>query len=123
MRINAEDKFLSLERVGAGGPRVVWRVQAILASEGCIVAVHGKARVHTTDETQGEIADFKAHRAKRLELSLSKGGWLRLHRAPNGRTLVRYRFARLTAGTSVEGEVRLERESAEACCRELGGLL
>lgn len=123
MRINTDDSFLSLERVEPEGPSVVWRVQAAVASEGCIVAVHGRTKVRTTDDTPERLADFTAHRAQRLDLVLSKGGWLRLKRAPSGRTLVRYRFGRLSAGASLEGEVRLDGKSAEACCQELGGLL
>ncbi|MDD1750245.1 MAG: hypothetical protein LUO89_10265 [Methanothrix sp.] len=123
MRINTDDRFLSLERVEPQGTGVVWQIQAAVASEGCIVAVHGRATVRTTEETPEQVADFTAHRAQRLDLMLSKGGWLRLKRAPGGRTLVRYRFGRLSAGASLEGELRLEGESAEACCRELGGLL
>ena len=123
MRIKTDESFLSLERVEPQGPNVVWRIRAAVASEGCIVAVHGRTKVRTTNETPERLADFAAHRAKRLDLALSKGGWLRLNRAPSGRTLVRYRFGRLIAGASLEGEVRLEGESAEACCREIGGLL
>jgi hypothetical protein len=123
MLINTDDRFLSLERIAGEGPGVVWQIQATVASEGCVVAIHDRVTVHTTNETPGRVADFTAHRTRRLELMLSKGGWLRLNRAPSGRTLIRYRFARVSAGASLEGEVRLEGESAEACCRELGGLL
>ncbi len=123
MRISTDDRFLSLERVGTEQLDVIWRIQATVAGEGCVVAVHDRVKVHTTDETPGRVADFTARRAKRLELMLSKGGWLRLNRASDGCTLIRYRLGRLTAGTSLEGEVRLEGESAEACCRELGGLV
>ena len=123
MRINTDDRFLSLERVGSPGPNVVWQVQATLASEGCILAVHDRVKVRTDDETPARLADFAAHRAHRLELSLSKGGWLRLNRAPSGRTLLRYRLGKLTAGASLEGQVRLEGASAEACGRELASLL
>ena len=123
MRINTDDRFLSLERVGPDGPRVVWQVQATVAGDGCVMAVHDRVKVHTTDETPERVADFAAHRAQRLELMLSKGGWLRVNRAPSGRTLLRYRFGQLSAGASLEGEVRLEGEPAEMCCRELAQLL
>jgi len=123
MHINTNDRFLSLERVAGEGPDVVWQVQASVANKSCVVAVHDRVTVHTTDETPKRVANFTAHRAQRLELMLSKGGWLRLNRAPSGSTLIRYRFGRLSAGAALEGEVRLEGESAETCCRELGGLL
>jgi len=123
MRINTNDRFLSLERVASETPNVVWQVQASVASESCVVAVHDRVTVRTTDETSKRVANFAAHRAQRLEFMLSKGGWLRLNRAPSGRTLIRFRFGRLSAGAALEGEVRLDGELAETCCKELGGLL
>ncbi len=123
MRITTDDRFLSLERVGTEGAAVIWQIQAAVANQGCIVAVHGQTRVRTAQDTPERVANFAANREQRLELSLSKGGWLRLKRTPKGGTLVRYRFGQLPAGATLEGEVRLEGESAEACCRELGGLL
>ena len=87
------------------------------------MAVHGRTRVRTSDRTPDQVAKFVAHRAQRLELTLSDGGWLRLKRTLPGRTLIRYRFGPLLAGATLEGEVRLEGESAKACCRELQGLL
>ena len=123
MRINTDDRFLSLERIATDSPSVVWQVQATVASESCVVAVHDRVTVQTTKETQDRLADLTTRRAGRLEVMLSKGGWLRLNRASDGGTLIRYRLGRLIAGTSLEGEVRLEGESAEACSRESGGLV
>ena len=123
MRINSNDSYLSLEKVEQPGATVVWRVAAAVSHEGCLAAVHSRTRVHKTDQTPEEIADFAARRAQHFELMLSRGGWLRVRRSRGGRTLVRYRVAQWGAGASLEGRVRLERESAEAFCRELGGLL
>lgn len=94
-----------------------------MAHHGCLAAVHGRARVHTTEQTPEKFADFVARRAQRFDLMLSRGGWLRVRRGRGGRTLVRYRLAQWGAGASLEGAVRLERGSSEAFCRELGGLL
>jgi hypothetical protein len=123
MRIGTDDSFLSLERVEQVGPTVVWRIAAAVAGAGCFAAVHGRTKVHTTDDTLGRVANFTAHRVQKVELMLSRGGWLRIKRDPNGGTLVRYRLGQLTAGASLEGKVYLEGESAKAFCRELGGLL
>jgi len=101
----------------------VWRIRAAAANQGCIVAVHGRTRVCTTDKTSEQVANFVANRAQRLDLALSKGGWLRLKRTRSGRTLIRYRFGPMLPGVALEGEIRLEGESAKASCRELSGLL
>ena len=123
MRIGSDDSFLSLERVGQEGPTVVWRIAAAVTGVGCIVAVHGRAEVRTTDETPERVANFKANRVQQFELMLSQGGWLRIKRDRRGRTLVRYRLGQLSAGAALEGKVRLEGECAKAFCRDLGGLL
>ncbi len=123
MRIDSDNSYLSLEKVEQPGSALIWRVAAAVAHDGCLAAVHGRARVHRTDQTPVEIANFAARRAQRFELTLSRGGWLRVNRGPSGRTLVRYRLAQWGAGASLEGRVRLERGTTEAFCRELGGLL
>ncbi len=123
MCIGSENSFLSLERVEQEDPTVAWRFLAAAAGAGCVAAVHGQANVITTEETPAQVADFMAHRAQRLDLVLSEGGWVRIKRNPNGRALVRYRVSQLKASLVLEGEVRLEPEPAEAFCRELGGLL
>jgi hypothetical protein len=123
MRIDSNNSYLSLEKVEHVGRAVVWQVAAAVAHDGCLAAVHSRTRVHTTSQTPEKIADFAACRAQRFELMLSRGGWLRVRRCRGGRALVRYRLAQWGAGASLEGRVRLERGSAEAFCRELGGLL
>jgi hypothetical protein len=123
MRIGSDDSFLSLERVEQESKTVVWRVAAAVTSVGCIAAVQGRAKVHTTDETPERIARFKANQVRQFELMLSQGGWLRIKRDPKGRTLVRYRLGQLSAGAALEGKLRLEGESAKAFCRELRELL
>jgi hypothetical protein len=123
MYIGSDSNFLSLEKVQHEGPTLVWRFLAGVAGAGCIAAVHGEAEVITTDETPTQIADFRAHRAQKLGLVLSEGGWLRIRRVPSGRTLVRYRVCQLKASLVLEGDIRLEAEPAEAFCRELGELL
>jgi len=123
MHIKTDNSFLSLERVGTARLNPVWRIQAAFANQGCIVAVHGRTRVRTTDKTLEQVANFAASRTQRLELMLSKGGWLRLQRARNGRTLIRYRFGPVLSGVALEGEVRLEGEPAKSFCLELPRLL
>ena len=123
MRIGSDDSFLSLERVEREGKTVVWRVAAAVTGVGCIAAVHGRAKVHTTDETPDRIANFKANRVQQFELMLSQGGWLRIRRDPKGRTLVRYRLGQLSAGAALEGRLHLDGKSAKAFCHELGELL
>ncbi len=123
MCIGSDNNFLSLEKVAHEDPTVTWRFLAAAAGAGCVAAVHGEANVITTDETPTQVADFMAHRAQRLDLILSEGGWLRVKRNPSGRALVRYRVCQLKASLVLEGEVRLEPDPAEAFCRELGGLV
>ena len=123
MRIGTDNSYLSLERVEHSGSGVVWQVVAAVAHDGCLAAVHGRPRVHTTNQTPAKIADFAARRAQRFELRFSQGGWLRVKRGSGGCTLVRYRLAQWGAGASLEGRVRLERGSTAAFCRELRGLL
>ena len=123
MRIGSDDSFLSLEKVEQIGATVTWRIAAAVAGVGCFAAVHGRTKVRTTEETLGQIANFKARRIQQFELMLSQGGWLRLGRDPKGRTLVRYRLGQLSAGAALEGKLRLEGESAKAFCRELRELL
>jgi hypothetical protein len=123
MRIDSENNFLSIERVGQEGSTVVWRMVAAAANDGCFAAVCSRAKVHTTDETSARIAKFAAGQAQRFELMLSRSGWLRIRRGHSGRTLVRYRLGQWGAGASLEGKVCLEGESATAFCRELRGLL
>jgi hypothetical protein len=123
MRIGSDDSFLSLEKVEQIGATVTWRIAAAIAGVGCFAAVHGRTKVRTTEETLGQIANFKARRIQQFELMLSQGGWLRLGRDPKGRTLVRYRVGQVRAGASLEGKVRLEDDSADVFCRELRGLL
>jgi hypothetical protein len=90
---------------------------------GCFAAFHGRTKVHTTDDTLGRLANFTAHRAQHVKVMLSHGGWLQIKREPRGRTLVRYRVGRLSAGAALEGKVRLKGKSGEVFCRELEGLL
>jgi len=123
MRIGSDDSFLSLERVGQEGPAVVWRVAAAVTGLNCFATFHGRAKVHTIEETPERIANFKANRVRRFELMLSHGGWLRVKRDRRGRTLVRFRLGQFRAGAALEGKVRLEGESATAFCRDLRGLL
>ena len=123
MRIGSDDSFLRLERVGQEGPAVVCEVTAGIHGAGCIAAVHGVTRVCTSGEALEQMEDFIAHKARRFELTLSQGGWLRIRRDPKGRTLVNYRLGQLRTGAALEGKVRLEGEPAKAFCRELGGLL
>ncbi len=96
---------------------------AAIADTGCVAAFYGRMRVRASDEITRRIADFAARRLQRLELTLSEGGWLRLRRARGGHTLFRFRLGRTSIGAALEGRVCLEDKSAEACCRELAGLL
>ncbi len=123
MRIGSDDSFLRLERVGQEGPAVVCEVTAGIHGAGCIAAVHGVTRLCPSDEALEQMGDFIADRARRFELTLSQGGWLRIRRDPKGRTLVNYRLGHLRTGAALEGKVRLEGASAKAFCRELGELL
>jgi hypothetical protein len=123
MYISTAESLLSLERVRSTRTGPVWRIRAAAANRGCLVAVHGRTTVRTTDKTSEQVANFVANQARRLHLTLSKGGWLRLNRIRGGGTLIRYRFGPLWPGVALEGEVRLEGESAKAWCRELSELL
>ncbi len=123
MRIDSDNNCLTLEKVEQRGSTVLWRFVAAVNNAGCLAAVYGRAKVHATEETPAQIADFAARRARRFELRLSRGSWLRLWRGRRGCTLVRYRLGQWGGGASLEGRVRLNGRSADTICRELGGLL
>jgi len=123
MRIDSDNNCLTFERVEQQGSTVFWRFVAAVNNAGCLAAVYGRAKVHKTEETPTQIANFAAHRARHFELRLSRGSWLRLRRGRGGCTLVRYRLGQWGSGASLEGRVRLKGKSAETFCRELGGLL
>ncbi len=123
MRIDADNNYLSLERIKQEGPAPVWRVVAGVAKEGCFAAVASRAKVLATTETSRRMADYTAHRSHRFEVTLSGGGWLRLRRGRSGRMLVSYRVGRWGRGATLEGRLPVERRCAAALCRELEGLL
>jgi hypothetical protein len=117
--MKTDDIFLAVERVAKKRGTLTWEIQAAVTSTSCVVAVCKRARVRADGETRKRVAGFVAHRLHRLDLILPQGGWLRFSHGTNGRTRIGYRLGGLSGGTSVEGELRLEREAARACCRQL----
>ena len=87
------------------------------------MAVHGRGRVRATAQTRAQVNAFAQGLCRRAELRLSNGGWLRLERTRSGYTLIRYRFGPLVGGITLEGELQLNGEPAEACYRELRRLV
>ncbi len=124
MRIGSDDSYLSVERVGQEGSKLLWRIEAAVAGGGWrFTAVHDLVRVDTTDETIGRIGAFTAHRIQQFEIILVEGVALRIKRDPSGRVLIRYRVGQVNASAALEGAVVLKGETANAFCRQLKGLL
>jgi hypothetical protein len=122
MNIGADYSFLSVERVGVGGPGLVWRLQAALLGPGWkFTADHERLKVVTEKGTLKQLADFAARKTRRLEMALLHGGWLRLARHRGDRIVVRYRVGHASAGAALEGKVCLTGEPAERFCQDLKG--
>jgi len=124
MRVGSDHSYLSVERVGQEGPKLIWRIEAAVASGGWrFRAVHDRLQVDTTDETLRRIGDFTANRIQQFEMILAEGVGLRIKRDPSGRVLIRYRVGQVSPSAALEGAVVLKGETADAFCRQLEGLL
>jgi hypothetical protein len=124
MRIGRDDNFLSIESAPLEGGFACCRVEAIATSSGArFTAVHDRLMLDSSDETLSRFADFESLKSEQMEIPLTEGGWLRLHRDTRGSIRVRYRIGGWKATTAMEGALVVEGEFAGGFCREFGALL
>ena len=124
MRIGQEKGYLLIERREPSDGGSPCRAEAAAVGPGCrFTAVCEELSLDTSAEARHQFSLFEGLRARRVEIKLSDGGWLRLRRAGSGALVVHYRLGRWGLGAAAEGEVAVAGESARDFCRELGSLL